>query len=336
MELVRFDVSGTSHVTLVDGPRSVFLVAVTDSQLVYGVSDAFTPPDLYLADLDGSNERRLTHLNEALLTELRRPTLEHLQFKGADGVDVEGWYLRPTADGAQAPYPTILKIHGGPHAGYGHIFSFDFHMLTGAGYGVLYINHRGSTGYGADFATKIIGDWGNHDYHDLMAGVDEAIARGLADPDRLGVSGLSGGGNLSCWIVGHTDRFKAAMPENPVTSWLSFYGVSDIGPWFAVRELGGHPHEIPEVYARCSPLTYAHQCRTPTLLVQADHDWRCPPEQSEQFYTALKVAGCTVEMLRLPLGGHASSIIGPLEMRLAHNDALLEWMGRYVMAPADH
>ena len=153
----------------------------------------------------------------------------------------------------------------------------------------------------------------------------------MANPERLGVCGLSGGGNLSCWIVGQTDRFKAAVPENPVTNWVSFYGVSDIGPWFAVRELGGLPHEVPDVYRRCSPITYAHRCTTPTLLVQGEADYRCPAEQSEQFYAVLKASGCPVEMLRLPASSHGGSIRGKPALRRAQNTALLEWMKRYVL-----
>jgi dipeptidyl aminopeptidase/acylaminoacyl peptidase len=211
------------------------------------------------------------------------------------------------------------------------MFHFDTQMLCGAGYAVLLINHRASTGYGDAFSTAIKGDWGNLDYHDLMAGVDHVVARGLADPDRLGVCGLSGGGNLTCWIVGHTDRFKAAVPMNPVTNWISFYGVSDIGVWFAVEQMGGHPHEIPEVYVKCSPITYAHRCKTPTLMIQGEHDWRCPAEQSEQFYTVLKANGCPVEMLRFPKAAHAAALIGDPINRRVHNEALLDWMNRYVL-----
>ena len=130
--------------------------------------------------------------------------------------------------------------------------------------------------------------------------------------------------------MGQTDRFKAAVPENPVTNWVSFYGVSDIGVWFAVEELGGHPHEIPDVYVRCSPISYAHRCTTPTLLVQCEADYRCPAEQSEQFYNVLKANGCPVEMLRLPGGSHAGAIGGKPAIRRAQNEALLEWMRRYV------
>jgi dipeptidyl aminopeptidase/acylaminoacyl peptidase len=234
------------------------------------------------------------------------------------------------AEGA-APYPTILDIHGGPHGAYGRIFHFDTQLLCGAGYAVLMVNHRASTGYGNEFSTAIKGDWGNLDYKDLMAGVDFVIAKGWADADRLGVCGLSGGGNLTCWTVGQTRRFKAAVPENPVTNWVSFYGVSDIGPWFAVEELGGHPHEIPEIYVKCSPITYAHTCTTPTLLIQGEHDWRCPPEQSEQFYTVLKVNGCIAEMVRLPNSSHGATIVGAPTIRKAHNEALLDWMNRYVL-----
>jgi len=134
--------------------------------------------------------------------------------------------------------------------------------------------------------------------------------------------------------VGQTHRFKAAVPENPVTNWHSFYGVSDIGPWFAVEQLGGHPHEIPEIYTRCSPTTYAHRCTTPTLLIQGEQDWRCPAEQSEQFYTILQVNGCPVEMLRLPGSAHAGSIEGTVAVRRAHNAALLAWLDHYVRGKA--
>lgn len=314
------------------GERSCFPLDLGTAGLLFGISSMQNPLDLALYNLASGSERQLTEINADVLATWATGAVEHLDFDGSDSEPVEGWLMRP-ANGA-APYPTVLYIHGGPHSGFGHAFSFDFHMLAGAGYAVLFINQRGSTGYGEEFASAIIGDWGNLDYHDLMAGVDAAVARGLADPDQLGVCGLSGGGNLSCWIVGQTDRFKAAVPENPVTNWVSFYGVSDIGPWFATAEMGGRPHEIPEVYARCAPITYAHRCTTPTLLIQAEADHRCPAEQSEQFYAVLKVSGCPVEMVRLPGGSHAASIFGEPELRRAHNAALLGWMNQYILEAA--
>jgi dipeptidyl aminopeptidase/acylaminoacyl peptidase len=314
---------------LVSGERTCALYSAGDQHLIYAASDLNHPPQLYLSNLDGSKEKQLTHINDEWLSQVALPGIEHLLFPGSDGVQVEGWLVTP-AEGV-APYPTVLYIHGGPHGAFGNVFHFDTQMLAGAGYAVLLVNHRASTGYGDAFSTAIKGDWGNLDYKDLMAGVDYVIDKGWADADRLGVCGLSGGGNLTTWIIGNTTRFKAAVPENPVTNWVSFYGVSDIGVWFGVEEMGGHPQDIPEVYTRCSPITYAHNCITPTLMVQGENDWRCPPEQTEQFYTRLKVAGCTVEMLRLPNSAHGATITGNVPVRSAHNDALLDWMNRYVL-----
>lgn len=331
IEIYRVALSGPeAHEAILSGTRSCIPLGIQAEagKLLYLVTDFNRTPDLYVSDLEGGNERQISALNAVHLAEREAPSVERLRFAGVDSAPVEGWLIAP-ADG-KAPYPTILYIHGGPHSAFGHMYHFDTQMLTGAGYAVLMVNHRASTGYGDGFSTAIKGDWGNLDYTDLMAGVDEAIRRGLADPERLGVCGLSGGGNLSCWIVGQTTRFKAAVPENPVTNWVSFYGVSDIGVWFAVEELGGHPHEIPEVYASCSPITYAHRCTTPTLLVQCEADYRCPAEQAEQFYNVLKANNCTVEMLRLPGGSHGGAIGGKPAIRRAQNEALLEWMQKYV------
>jgi dipeptidyl aminopeptidase/acylaminoacyl peptidase len=314
---------------VVSGERACFPHDLHGEQLLFLSGTLHDAMNLFLANPEGGDERQLTRLNADLLAEFTLPVVEHLRFPGVDGTEVEGWFLQPAH--GEAPYPTVLYIHGGPHSAFGHIFSFDFHMLAGAGYGVLFVNQRGSTGYGDDFANQIIGDWGNLDYQDLMSGVDFAVAQGLADADRLGCCGISGGGNLSCWIVGQTDRFKAAVPENPVTNWISMYGVSDVGVWFSAKELGGPPHEALDVYWRCSPLAYAHRCTTPTLLIQGEQDHRCPPEQSEQFYAVLQANGCAVEMLRLPNSPHVGSIAGPPAIRRAQNEALLEWMNRYVL-----
>jgi len=334
IQVYRVALSGPEAVTpLLTGDRSAVIQSAAGGKIAYIESHFNQPPDLHIANLDGSNDRKLTSVNADLFAELKLTTTRTLKFPGVDGTEVEAFYNSPA--GSVGALPTILLIHGGPHGAFGHIFNFHVQMFCGAGYGVLQVNHRASTGYGDTFSTAIKGDWGNLDYKDLMAGVDYAIAQGLADADKLGVCGLSGGGNLSCWTVGQTNRFKAAVPENPVTNWVSFYGVSDIGPWFAVEQLGGHPHEIPEIYARCSPITYAHKCKTPTLLVQGEADWRCPPEQSEQFYTTLKVNGCTVEMLRLPGQAHAGSLMGTPAARKAHNEALIGWMDRYVLGKTE-
>ncbi len=322
------------YTPLLTGERAAMLLSGKAGKLLYLVSEINHPIDLWVANADGSDEKQLTHLNADWLESAKLPTIKHLDFKGSDGADVEGWiYLPPEGEATEvaAPYPTVLYIHGGPHGAFGNIFHFDSQMLAGAGYAVLMVNHRASTGYGDAFSTAIKGDWGNLDYTDLMAGVDYAIEQGYTDGDKLGVCGLSGGGNLSCWIVGQTRRFKAAVPENPVTNWVSMFGVSDISAWFAIEELGGMPFEIPEIYAKCSPITYAHTCTTPTLLLQGEHDYRCPAEQSEQFYTTLKSNGCIAEMVRFPNASHAASIVGAPAVRTAQNEALLGWMNQYVL-----
>lgn len=330
VQIFRMALSGPEACTPVtQGDQANFPLGMVGEKLLTMVTNLADPGNLALHDLTNGQVTQLTDLNRSVLSQWGDPVIEHLTFPGPDQVAVEGWFMHPSQ--GEAPHPTILYIHGGPHSAFGHLFHFDFRMLAAAGYGVLIINQRASTGYGDAFAQQITGDWGNLDYGDLMAGVDHAIASGWVDENRMGVCGLSGGGNLSCWIVGQTDRFKAAVPENPVTNWVSFYGVSDIGPWFAEQELGGKPHEIPEIYRRCSPITYAHRCTTPTLLIQGEADWRCPAEQSEQFYTVLKVNGCPVEMVRLPQSPHAGSIQGPPALRLAQNEALLGWMNRYVL-----
>jgi len=330
LQIYRIVLSGPeSWSPVVAGERSCMPLGMDDTRLVFAVSTIHNPVDIFTTDLDGTNERQLTHLNAELMEDWHITTVEHLSFPSSDGVQVEGWILKPGT--GEAPYPTILYIHGGPHASCGHMFSFDFQMLAGAGYAVLFINYRGSTGYGDKFSTEIIGDYGNLDYKDLMAGIDYAIEKGIVDPDHLGCCGLSYGGYMSCWIVGQTDRFKASVPENPVTNWVTIYGISDAGPQLTPEELDGLPHDIPEVYQRCSPITYAHHCKTPTLLIQGEEDYRCPAEQSEQFYAVLKANDCVVEMLRLPKSPHGGSIDGAPIVRRAQNEALLDWMDRYVM-----
>lgn len=312
---------------VVTGERSCSLLGLCGDTMLVASTSLNDPGTLSVFNLSQGEERQLTRFNDEFLARKALPEILHLGFKGRDGVDVEGWLLKPTF--GEPPYAGFLYIHGGPHSAYGHIFSFDFQMLAGAGYAVLVVNHRASNGYGDEFGTGIHGDWGNLDFGDLMAGVDGAIEQGLLDPERLALGGLSGGGNLTCWTIGQTNRFKAAVAENPLTNWSSFYGVSDIGVWFGVRELGGHVYEIPEVYQRCSPITYAHHCTTPTLFVQCENDWRCPAEQSEQFYTILKSTGCTTEMVRLPGGFHAGAVMGPPNLRAAQNRALLGWVEQY-------
>lgn len=314
---------------IVRGERACLPLDTDGQRLLFAASSLRNPLDLFTADLDGARETQITRLNETFLSEIALPEIEQFTFTSAGAVEVEGWYMRPPQ--GEAPYPTILHIHGGPHSVFGHSFYFDQHMYAGAGYGVLFINHRGSAGYGEKFAREITGDWGNLDYADVMNALDWVMAQGWADAARLGVGGISAGGNLTAWIVGHTHRFKAAAAENPVINMLSFFGTSDVGPVYMAEEMGGLPWDIPDVYRRCSPITYAHQCKTPTLLMQSESDWRCPAEQAEQFYAVLKAVGCVTEMLRFPVSFHGAHARGRVAVRRMQNQAQLDWMNRYVL-----
>lgn len=313
---------------LLGGNRTLALQDADAANMLFLAGDLENPGDLCIAALDGTNERRVTRFNDSLLAELEFPKVEELLYHTVDGTPIQGWLLLPNQ--GEPPYPTILYIHGGPHGWYGYQYGSDFQMLAGAGYAVLFVNPRGSTGYGDAFATALSGNWGVLDHKDLLDGVDYAIETGFADPDRLGICGLSYGGYLTTYTIGQTNRFKAAVAENPITDLVSRYGTADMGPWGSLSELGGKPHEIPDVYRRGSPITYAYNCTTPTLLIQCEQDYRCPAGQAEQFYGHLKANGCIVEMLRIPGVSHVASITGSIPVQKAQNEALLDWMQRHV------
>jgi dipeptidyl aminopeptidase/acylaminoacyl peptidase len=314
---------------VISGPRSCLImdVSAATSKLLYAASDIQAPWELYSSDLDGGVERRITRLNDAVLAGWPPLRLEHLTFTSADGLPLEGWYL-VRAD-RTGPQPTVLFVHGGPYLSTGHVFRFDLHLLAANGYAVVFANFRGSAGYGEPFVHGIMGDWGSRGFPDHMATVDAAIERDLADPTRLGVWGASHGGFATCWIVGHTRRFRAAVAESAVTNFATAYYLCDAPDVFA-HELGGRPDEIPDVYRSRSPLTYASRCRTPTLMLHGEADDRCPIAEAEQFYRALHDTGCVTELLSIPGMTHMGDSTGPLAVRRAQNEGLLNWFERYL------
>ncbi len=312
--------------TLLDGPVAHTAIAIRRNTLLHASSSINDPPDLFLHDLTTEATTRVTDVNAG-----RTPDpldVVALEVTSDDGTAVEAWFLAPP--GAATPLPTVLMIHGGPYAAFGHVFDLDAQHLARAGYGVLMANPRGSLGYGSAFGTATQGAWGTRDYEDLMAVVDTAIEEGHADADRLGVCGVSYGGYMTAWMVTHTDRFRAAVSENPVIDLRSFRGTSDIGITFTDDIMDGSLAEVPDRYIACSPLTYATQCTTPTRLIVSESDHRCPPSQAEQFHSALREHGCPTDMIRLPGASHAGSVFGPPAVRRAKADGLLEWMDRYV------
>ncbi len=218
-------------------------------------------------------------------------------------------------------------------AAFGECFSLDAQALCAAGFGVLYTNPHGSTGYGDAFTHAVIDDWGGGPVRDVLAVVDHAIDLGWVDGDRLGMTGNSYGGYLTSWMACTTTRFRAAVVENPATDLLSMYGTSDIGALFVPAQLGGvTPMQDATPYLRWSPLLHAHECRTPVLFVVGSEDRRCPPSQAFEMHRALHAVGTPSEVLVLPGGSHEGSTYGPVPLRLAHDEALVEWMQRWVQA----
>jgi dipeptidyl aminopeptidase/acylaminoacyl peptidase len=320
LEVHRVTLQGPlANEVLLPGDGCLYPLAVSGSLLLHGHGSLTSPPDLYVRDLAMGQDTRITHTAAHNHTVLTPVVAEQFWINAAGGPPIDCKFLRPAH--ASAPLPTVLLIHGGPKSAFGEVFFGDAQVLCEAGFGVLMANPRGSRGYGPDFLNAITGDWGNRDFADLMAAVDKAVTLNLADPDRLGVSGLSYGGYMSSWIIGHTDRFSAAVIENPVSNFWSMYGTSDVGMRFLPEVILGTPATNFDEYVRMSPLTYVGQVRTPSLLILGEQDHRCPPEQGKQFYSALRRVGCDAELLMLPGESHGGSVDGAVISRRAQNEA---------------
>lgn len=311
------------------GDRSCIALDVhrASGRLLFATTDLHRPLQLSCTALEGFGETPLTDLNVQELARWPPLRVEPFCVQTGDGYELDAWFVA-RADSA-LPLPTVLFIHAGPFAATGQAFRYDFHLLAAQGFGVVFANFRGSAGYGEAFAQGIVGDWGRRGFADHMATVDAAVARGYADSSRLGVWGASHGGFATCWIVCHTNRFKAAVAEASITDFTSLYYTTDAPAVFA-RDLGGTPREISEVYRDRSPLTRAHRCTTPTLLIHGKDDLRCPIAQAEAFHRALIESGCTTELVRIPRCSHSGDSIGPLSARAAQNEALVEWFQRYL------
>ncbi len=321
MGIARINVDSGDTQTLVDGPRCASPVGWAQGRLVFTTQSAGAPVEL--AVTESGNERRLTNFAPTQpVTVTRTVVLSELG-------PLDGWFIAPA--GSAMPLPTVLMIHGGPNFTYGEAFNYDAHALCAAGFGVLYTNPRGSTGYGDAFTHAGISDWADGPARDLMAVLEAAIAAGLVDPTRLGVTGNSYGGYMSAWLAATTTRFRAAVIENPVTDLSAMYGASDIGYRFIPANFGGTPYEQLERYAAQSPLWQAHRCTTPCLFVVGTDDKRCPSAQAWSMHRVLCGVGTPSEVLTLPGSSHEGSTYGPPMGRLAHNEALVEWMTRWVL-----
>ncbi|HKF36616.1 MAG TPA: S9 family peptidase [Ktedonobacteraceae bacterium] len=274
--------------------------------------------------------RRLTSFNDALLSELELATPEYMPYPGAGGWPMDSWILKPRDFDPGQKYPLVVEIHGGPNTQYGYGFMHEMQVLVAAGYVVLFTNPRGSLGYGRDFALAVRGEWAVKDSLDILAGVDALLQKGYIDEQRLGVIGGSYGGFMTSWLVGHTDRFKAAVADRSVINRLSFFGSSDIGWDFTDDDLETPPWDDPERYMRLSPITYVKHIHTPLLLIHSESDLRCSIEQSEQLFAALQYLGREVLFVRFEGQSHGLSRNGHPKLRLERLRHIRAWFEKYL------
>ncbi len=299
-----------------------------DGRFAFTLSDQHHPADVALGDRRGGATRRLTHLNDDLFAARRLAAVEEIRFPSThDGRQIQGWIAKPPDFDPARKYPLILEIHGGPFAAYGPVFAADVQLYAAAGYVVLYVNPRGSTSYGEEFGNLIHHAYPGNDYDDLMSAVDAVLARGWIDPDRLYVTGGSGGGVLTAWIVGKTDRFRAAVVAKPVIDWSSFVLTADAANFFYKYWFPAAPWEDPEAYWSRSPLSLVGNVTTPTMLLTGEADYRTPISESEQYYQALKLRQVDTAMVRIPGASH--SIDERPSQLIAKAAHILAWFDRH-------
>jgi dipeptidyl aminopeptidase/acylaminoacyl peptidase len=313
---------------LTRGEQMLTVTSVSSQEWVVGTrSTAHEPGDVVAFRIASPNRiEQLTHVNDDVLAGRQLAAVEELWYESTGGTRVQGWLVKPPGFDSQAKYPLILHIHGGPHSMYGVGFNYSFQNLAANGYLVLYTNPRGSTGYGTAFGNAIDNDYPSVDYDDLMAGVDAVMARGFVDASRLYVTGVSGGGVLSAWIISHNNRFAAAAVRAPVIDWISFAGTTDITSWGFARFQPPYWQD-PRRWLDHSPLMHVENVRTPVLLMTGELDLRTPIGQTEQYYQALRQLGVPAEMLRFAGEYHGTASKPSNFMRT--QQYLLSWFERW-------
>ena len=295
---------GVMQVT--EGNHLLSVSSIGSGTAVGTLSDYHSPGDLISFSLSNPGEiTQLTELNADVLAGVHLGEVEEIRYKSVEDFDIQGWIIKPPDFDPSKKYPLILAIHGGPHGMYNVGFNFGWQNHAANGYVVLYTNPRGSSGYGSAFGNSIKNAYPDKDFDDLMAGVDLVVDRGYIDDQNMFVYGCSGGGVLTSWVVGHTDRFAAASANCPVTNWLSFVGTTDGASWY--RNFEHFPWDDPSEHLRRSPLMYVGNVTTPTMLMTGEGDLRTPMPQTEEYYQALRVLKVPTAMIRFKNEWHGTS-----------------------------
>jgi len=320
---------------VIEGKMTVgsFSLDETGSTIAFNASDAMTPYELWIKDEKGM--RRVTEMNKGLLKKLSLSEPEEFWFTASDGVKVHGWIVKPREFKEGEKYPTIFQIHGGPHGAYGFMLSaaeHEFQVLADYGFVVVYTNFRATPGYGEAFAAEISGNWGERDYQDIIEAVDYVIKTyPFVDPKRLGVAGGSFGGYMTNWVVGHTDRFKAAISMRSICNMYSDWGTGDTSWNLHDFTRGKDPWDDPQFFMEKSPITYIKNIKTPLLLIQSEEDYRCAMEEAEQLFLGLKKLKKVVEFVRFPGEPHGLSRTGKPKHRVERLQHIVRWFDRYLI-----
>jgi dipeptidyl aminopeptidase/acylaminoacyl peptidase len=318
--------------TEVIGGRRVLRGLSTDramKQLAFVATSVTQPTELYVAGIDGRNERKLTAFNDALNAQVAWADAERFTYPSVGGVSIEGWLMKPFGYDPARKYPVVLYIHGGPHSQYNEGWFDEFQNLAGAGMFVLYTNPRGSSGYGAEFTYSTRGRWFAEDYQDLMTAVDVVARRPDVDSTRMGVTGGSYGGVMTAWVTAKTARFKAAQADRMISNWWSWYGSSD-AQGLTEFEFFGRPWDNPAMYDTLSPIRYLRQVKTPTLIVQSEEDHRTPMTDAEQWFVGLRKQGTPAELVRYPRSTHDLSRTGEPWLLVDRLGRLRQWFGYWL------
>lgn len=329
--LARIDREGGAVAYLTPGDQVVFSgsASADQSRWALAVGRVENPAQIYL--LEGGEQRQLTDANADLLAQVEVAPVHRFRFRAApDAPEVDGWLVVPASREEGKRCPAILQIHGGPAGMYASTYHLEFQVLASQGYAVIYTNPRGGLGYGQKFSGALQNArWGTVDYEDLMAGVDAALSQfPWLDPERLGVAGGSYGGYMTNWIVGHTDRFKAAVTMRSISNWMTMWGTSDIS--YGMIDEWGAPWEDETPWRRISPLSYVTQIKTPLLIEHQEEDHRCPVEQAEQLYVALRKLRRPVKFVRYPGESHGMSRGGRPWHRVHRLITIGDWFRHYL------
>ena len=331
-QLVRVKLGSGVVEPLTDAKREVLHGSATPdgSRWAITVGDAMSPLELASFDLASGAIVRLHDSNAPLRGSRRMSEVEEFWYDSFDGRKIQGWIVKPPEFDARKKYPLILEIHGGPHTAYGQSFYHEFHAFAAQGFVVLYTNPRGSTTYGQDFGNIIQYKYPGDDYLDLMAGVDALIARGYVDETRMGVTGGSGGGLLTNWVITRTKRFKAAVTQRCVADWASMWYSSDF-TLFEDNWFERPPFEDPKPYLDRSPVTFAKNIETPLMVIHSEDDWRTPIGQGEAMARALQQQRKPVVTVRFPGEGHELSRSGAPSRRVQRLQHISQWFQRYLL-----